>query len=465
MASAPLPSAQILTFTAGDRRLGLPAALVREILSMPRIVRVPHAPSALLGVANMRGTVIPVISVARLLGREDEESQRVIVVDHDGLVGLAVTATAQLVYQRAAGDVTLVDVAELIARAVPETRLRRSSGPVVALAERIARQETVPLVAFTAGGQAFALPLPNIDGIVRVPEDIAQMPHADRVVVGAMPLQGAVLPLLSLAALLALPVRPTDRHARIVIVRIGTHRVGLLVDAMQSVVRVADVDIDPVPQVLNRGGAEARIQAICRLGDGKGLLSVLATDQLLREDIMARLLQGDGKEQDDMTGGAASNRSERFLMFRIGSGSFGLPIDQVEEVAPLPPRLTPLPNAPDFVKGVMNVRGQVIPVIDQARRFNGTAVDSAKPRVIVVRIGTLTAGFMVDAVSEVAQVPESALCEAPDLGAEGTRVFDRVATIGGRDDIVLIVSPRELLNSAEQDLLAELGEKGVTKTS
>lgn len=454
---------QLLTFTVGERRLGLPAVQVREILSMPRISRVPHAPDALLGVANMRGTVIPVISVGRLIGQEESESQRVIVVDADGLVGLAVKGVAQLVDQRAGDDVSMLDVAELVAQAVHAKRQHQSGGRVIALASRAARQDTVPLVVFTISDQAFALPLSNIDKIMRVPDDIARMPHADDVVIGAMPLQGAVLPLLSLAALLALPIRPADHHARVLVARIGTHRVGLLVDAMQSVVRVAETDIDPVPHVLNRGGAEARIQAICRLGEDKGLLSVLATDQLLREDITARLLQGDGKEKGDMTGGAASERSERFLLFRIGDDSFGLPIDAVEEVVPLPPRLTPLPKAPNFVQGVMNVRGQVIPIIDQARRFNGTAIESAKPRVIVVRIGTLTAGFIVDAVSEIVQVPESALHEAPDLGTEGARVFDRVAAIGGRDGLVLIVSPRELLDRAEQDLLTKLGKKGVTK--
>lgn len=463
MASAPLTPEQLLTFTVGDRRFGLPTAQVREILPMPRISRVPHAPHALLGVANIRGMVIPVISLERLIGQEESKSQRVIVVDEDGFVGLAVTTVVQIVDSRVVNDVPMVEVAGLIAQAVPEKRQRRSGRRVLGSAERTARQNTVPLVAFTISDQAFALPLSNVEEIVRVPEDIARMPHADAVVMGTMLVQGAVLPLLSLAALLALPQRPIDRHARIVVVRIGTHRVGMLADAMQSVVRVAETDIDPVPQVLNRGEAEARIQAICRLGDGRGLLSVLATDQLLRNDIMARLLQGDGKEQGDMTGGAASERSERFLLFRIGGDNFGLPIDAVEEVVPLPPRLTPLPKAPDFVQGVMNVRGQVIPVIDQARRFNGTAVESARPRVIVVRIGALTAGFIVDAVSEVAQLPESALREAPDLGAEGTRVFDRVAAIGGRNDLVLIISPRELLDRAEQDVLAKLGKKGVTK--
>jgi purine-binding chemotaxis protein CheW len=107
----------------------------------------------------------------------------------------------------------------------------------------------------------------------------------------------------------------------------------------------------------------------------------------------------------------------------------------------------------------MNVRGQVIPVIDQAHRFNGTPVAGAKPRVIVVRIGELTAGFIVDAVLQVVQPPADALRDAPDLGSDGMRVFDRVATLEGDDSLVLIVSPQELLDRAERDLLLALGKK------
>jgi purine-binding chemotaxis protein CheW len=109
------------------------------------------------------------------------------------------------------------------------------------------------------------------------------------------------------------------------------------------------------------------------------------------------------------------------------------------------------------------VRGQVIPVIDQARRFNGAPVTGAKPRVIVVRIGELTAGFIVDAVSQVVQPASDALRPAPDLGSEGARVFDRVASLDNGGALVLIVSPQELLDRAERDLLLALGSKKAAK--
>ena len=162
------------------------------------------------------------------------------------------------------------------------------------------------------------------------------------------------------------------------------------------------------------------------------------------------------------TGGEAA--SEQFLLFRIGEDEFGLPIAAVEEVAPLPPKLTRLPKAPAFVQGVMNLRGAVIPVIDQAVRFGGSAATGGKRRVVVVRIGELQAGFVVDAVSEVLWIAQDALRPAPDLGSEDTRVFERIANLPEQQRIVLIVSPRELLDRAEQDLLRAVLAKGSVET-
>lgn len=458
-----------LTIGLGERALGLPAALVREVAPVPRIARVPHAPEVVLGVANMRGTVVPVLSLARLLGLPDSPVQRIVVTEIDGPVGLAVTSVATLSI-----DVPHIDVAALIAHAIPERRQRRAAGSLASTETPtdapIAQTDTIALVSFALAGQDFALPLQAIEEVLRLPETIARLPDAEAAVVGSIAARGAVLPLLSLAALLGLPVAPVTRAARIVVVRIGSHRVGMVVEAMRTIERVPASEIDPVPQALNRGGGEARIQAICRMDGGTRLLSVLAPDQLLRDDFTARLLQSEPGDHPDMTGNAPQGPQvaaddDRFVLFRIGEERFGLPIAAVREVAALPPRLTPLPKAPDFVLGVMTVRGQVIPVIDQAQRFHGGTTTSARPRVIVVEIGALTAGFLVDAVSEVVRLPAAALRPAPDLGGDSTRMFDRVASLEGEDGLVLIVSPQDLLDRAERDLLARLGRKGAKSTA
>jgi len=452
----------LLTFEVGGERFGVPTAIVREVARLPRVTRVPHAPHSLIGLGNFRGAVLPIVSFARLADRNAGSERRVILLDTARPLALAVDAIATLGGTSDA-HVQNIDVEALTARDFAEERPRRAQALATAGAvEADAASNHVPLVVFGVAGQEYGLPIGAVEEVLRLPPDIALMPHADDVVIGSIAVRDALLPLLSLQTLLALPGTADLARARVVVVRIGTHRIGLVVDAMRAILRVAESDIDPVPAVLARGAAEARIQAICRLDGGRRLVSVLAVEHLIREDLTARLLRG---ADDVMAERMAAEASEQFLSFRIGDEEFGLPIGCVVEVAIPPARLTRLPNSPDFVQGVMNLRGAVVPVIDQAKRFGGTTAKGKRRRVIVVRLGELRAGFAVDEVSEVLRVPTSALRPAPELGGEETRVFDRVANLEETDRMVLIVSPQELLDRAEREMLAALSGKSPASPS
>lgn len=456
MARAARPAGdRLLAFRVGGDRFAVAASLVREVGRVPRLTHVPHAPPGLLGLGNFRGTVLPVLSFARLHDRPQGDERRVILLDTASPIALAVDGVDAL-----SDDAGLRAIdAEALARG-GSAGDRRGSGRVAAIARTVAavREAEVPLVAFQVADQEFALPIGAVEEVLALPDRIAILPQSDAVVVGSITLRDVLLPLLSLQALLALEGTAAGARRRVVVVRIGTHRVGLVVDALRGVLRVAESRIDAVPPVLARGSAEARIQAVCRLDDGRRLVSVLAVEHLIREDLTARLLETGGSM--DMTAAdTAQEASEQFLIFRIGDTEFGLPIGAVIEVAALPPKLGRLPKAPPFVQGLMTLRGLAVPVIDQSLRFVGTPATGARRRVVVVRVGMLTAGFVVDAVAEVRRFATTALRPAPEMGGEETRVFDRVAAGGEDAPLVLIVSPQELLDRAERDLLAAIGGK------
>ena len=144
----------------------------------------------------------------------------------------------------------------------------------------------------------------------------------------------------------------------------------------------------------------------------------------------------------------------RFVVFRVGQDMFGLPIEAVDEIVRLPTAIARVPNAPTFVAGVINLRGKALPVIDQRVRFAAeNSVSGKTPRVIVLTIEGMQAGFIVDAVSEIVSVPGSAIGPAPDLPGDGSQVFDRVAAKDGTGALILVVGPKELLDGAERDLL------------
>jgi len=99
----------------------------------------------------------------------------------------------------------------------------------------------------------------------------------------------------------------------------------------------------------------------------------------------------------------------------------GVPILKVQEIVGLPP-VTPVPRTPDFVRGVMNLRGRVIPVIDLRRRFGiDVAPDGERTCVVVTQIegadGTVTMGLVVEDLAEVVDIPGDAIVDPPEFGA------------------------------------------------
>lgn len=461
MASAPSETSERqLTFRVGDADFALPVAAVREVARRPTLTRVPLAPASLVGLANLRGSVLPVVSLAALLGKAVRDGGWVIVLEQADPVGLLVDHVAALTAQDDAAA-SMLDLPALLGAAfgTASATSRGARVGIVPQAARAAENDRVGLLAFLVGGQQFALPLEQIEEVLRLPGDITLLPQAETAVVGTIARHGTLLPLLALSQLLGLRRSDDGTRQRVVVARIGAQRVGLVVDAVDAILRVDPAAIDAVPAALARGGGEAAIQAICRLDDGRRLVSILAADHLIRTDLTGHVVQQ--AEDESMTRGDAED-GEHFLIFRLGdteSGQdFALPIAAVIEVTALPTTLTRLPKAPAFVEGVMNLRGQVVPVIDQRRRFLGDAAAGKRRRVVVVTLGDTLAGFVVDLVSEVRRIPIAAMRPAPELGGEETRVFDRIATLDGAERMILIVNPRELLDRAERDVLAALRE-------
>lgn len=448
-------SQQVLRFAAGGERLAMPAAGVAEVVPAPRTTRVPHAPASLRGLANVRGAVVPVVSLADLLGQPAGPERRLVMLAGGAPVGLLVDDVSSLAAE--VRDERVVEPRPLLERAFATLGRRAAKAPAAAEPLDAAGDETaatIALLAFEVAGQEFGLTLREVREVLRLPEGIALLPHADAAVVGTAAHRGMLVPLLDLRALLGLGSGARRDAPRVLLTRIGRHRVGLVVDAVREVLHAREDQIDPLPLVLTRGAAEARIQAICRVDDGRRLVSLLSTERLFSDDVTARFAQ---EGQDDMNAGrTAEAEEEQILLFRLGDDEFGLPIGAVSEVTRRPERLTSLPKAPAFVDGIMNLRGQVLPVIDQRRRFGVPAEESARKPVIVVRIGASQAGFVVDSVLRVAGVPASALQPAPDLGRDQNPTIDRVASLEVDGRIVLLVNPQELLDRAERDLLAAL---------
>jgi len=139
----------------------------------------------------------------------------------------------------------------------------------------------------------------------------------------------------------------------------------------------------------------------------------------------------------------------QYLTFLLEGQTYGIPIVQVHEIRG-DVSVTPLPNAPDYILGVLNLRGTIIPVIDLRTRFGlpYRAQDQLSV-VIVISIGPRLAGLMVDGVSDVVDVVAEQRRDAPVIEGSTNREFiSGLLDIGGRIVIVVDTSSLDDLSGA-----------------
>ena len=122
------------------------------------------------------------------------------------------------------------------------------------------------------------------------------------------------------------------------------------------------------------------------------------------------------------------------IAFRIGEQEFCVDIMNVREIRGWTPA-TPLPRSPSYMKGVINLRGIVLPIIDLGARFGlATAEPTARHVIMVAHIGNRLVGLLVDAVSDIVQLTDSTIQPTPDVASDHVKTFVQgiFAVEGGR---------------------------------
>ena len=134
--------------------------------------------------------------------------------------------------------------------------------------------------------------------------------------------------------------------------------------------------------------------------------------------------------------------------FRIGRETFGLPIALVHEIV-RPPEITSVQHAPEYVEGVMNLRGRIVPVIDLRRRFGETAMENKrKNRVLVADVEGRAVGLVVDSASEVLKISDTQIEPPPNVFADqATNYVTGVAKYDGR--LIILVDLKKILQAGE----------------
>jgi len=489
-----VPSGQLVTFTLDGVEFGLDIDRVQEITPRPDITPVPGAPSFVLGVLNLRGQIIPVLDSRlrfHLEAQEPTSRTRIVILDLAGQpTGLQVDSVAEVVkledltlretpplvagvrsdylagmVQVGKRLITLIDLDRILDSSEFAQRERllesNSSAPVFGsgnledYTEEV--DDEIPYVTFQLGQESFGINLQMVEEILELPP-VTKVPDAPDYVMGVICLRDQVLPLLDFIRLLKVEesAQPTARDM-VILLSLGNAKLGIAVDGIQEIIRVRPDQVLPPPQTLSEGES----------GKLEGI--VVRADRMVSLIKVMDIIAGEDQERIAALGNSISEAQETeqvqthelpLVVFRLGPEAYALQLHEVREII-MVGLITPVPRAPGFIEGVLNLRGEVMPVMDLRTRFGLEKVAATNlSRIIITPIGGVFTGLVVDAVDEVMGVDERRLEEPPRVTTGGANTYIHKVARTGRGVVFLLDIQRLLTDMEGQQLGAFQGKKG-----
>lgn len=159
--------------------------------------------------------------------------------------------------------------------------------------------------------------------------------------------------------------------------------------------------------------------------------------------------------ESEMRAGARSSNSSTYVTFGLADETYAIDVLQVQEVLKVP-EITPVPGVPDYILGIINLRGDVVTVIDARRRLGlpVRAPDDAS-RIVIIDVDHQNVGILVDSVAEVVQISADAVDPPPAVGNEQTSRFILGVTNSGGDSLTILIDLNKLLSDEEWASLRE----------
>ena len=472
--AAAAPATELFgSFLLGTDEFALPALCIREVVNFPeRMTSVPLAPACLEGMFTLRGSVIPVVNLGRLFDRSAppaEPTNKIAIIDYQEVqVGLLVHATGEILRVRpeqrsrlryAEGStqgvvaetilldegrrlVQVLDIERLVhIENVPHVQSMRAAGAESRRQLRVVGERR-HAISFRAAGARFAMEMKAIQEIIRVPELHASILNS-ALCLGRMHFRGLQVPVVDFAALAGGTAGQAHAEQRVLVAHIGEATIGFLVDSVESILHFTSDEVMAIP-LLSK--ARSGMFAGCVAREGEEDVILLDHGGIFSRSEVAEMDQGHRNLfPAEASAHAAQQRTQRkvYLSFRIDE-PYALELKQVREIIDHAGDISHPPGMPDYLCGVLNLRQQLISLVDLRRLYGMQASDAATAKVLVIERGDERYGLLVDAVCDIVTVEDGKRYAAPSLMMKKA---DAQGLQGESSEVIELTLPDGAVNS------------------
>ncbi|MGK5095200.1 chemotaxis protein CheW [Deltaproteobacteria bacterium TL4] len=481
--------AKYVTFKVGDERFGVHIEVVQQIIRPPRITPIPRTPDFFLGVLNLRGETISTVDLRQRFGLSHvprHDNQRVLIVDYAASrLGLLVDQMGEVVNVQHSQirlppplvdpntlefltgavhfendeSLLLLDQERLIKHEdfLTEVKVMKEKPSGQQSGELIVAEAEQVFVGFRLADEYYVLEISDVEEIIRFPT-LIKVPQSSHNIEGVFHLRNQVIPLLSLTRRFGLRQSKITETTYVLVVNVQGTKVGLMVDQIRGVLRIKPSKIGPLPKNVT-GHKAAHLQGIVQIPAEKEhyVYMVILLNQIFSETELERLSQFQYEEELEYELPEEDNDEEiiSLIRFKIGNEIYAIRLLQVNHITSVPPSLVfSVPKCPTYVKGVINVRGEIITVIDLPRMFESpnSIPKNDHVKIIVVNIGERKVGLQVEDIVGITYLSNTIFDIPEHWGEESDhRIVEAIGREESGDVTVLLDLEATLMQATGMD--------------
>ncbi|MCB1141312.1 MAG: chemotaxis protein CheW, partial [Leptospiraceae bacterium] len=437
---------QLVTFLIGMEEYGFSIQTVEEILRVSKITEVPDAPSYVLGLLSLRNNLLPIIDLRKLFKMSSLVDNKIQEIEKH--INSYRTWLSNFEFSLKNDTNQFKPIDSLKAMKWIES-FRTSSENIGKILQTV--KFTHQELSYQSG-TIFGLKNEQSAESIQELFDTRITISFNRLITKLEECKEALLFELK-------------EDQRILVIDLNNQSIGIMVDRMQQVIRVPENLIDPPPGIIH-GDKKDNLQGIVKLDSGNRLILLIDELRLFSEDIMNSLKKMDSvnntNEEEKVVGEENLDRDEgQLVTFRLGKEEFGIFIEDVREINRLT-GITAVPNAPSFVEGIMNLRGNVIPAVDLRKRFGLESIQHGEStRVIIVDIEEKTTGLIVDSVSDVIRISRSLIESPPEVISSKveTEFIQGIGNLVKQNRFIIILNVNKILSGSEKEQLSSVSSE------
>ncbi len=435
------------SFHIDKSEIAIDVGFVQEVVNFPeQIIPMPLAPDFLVGIFNLRGTIIPVINLKSLLKYSTTEIsnlQKIAIVETQGAkVGLLFDSTSEILrvsskdisdfdyvaegsHRVICGAIKLDNGARILQILDTNVLINIENIPQILDQQKLTKKNLKidirhKCISFCVKNLKMAFEISKIHEIVKVPE-ISNSSFQNASILGIMNLRGLTIPVVSFAKILKITKEDEEENLicsdkRIIILKLERALVGLVVDSVECINSYYKDDVMAVPLLSKE--RVAMFQGCIKIQDEKEIF-LLSHDHIFSNQEIIGVTAGHSKiyqmSEDEKISKKSVNR-ESYISFRLDH-LFGISIKDIREIINYSDEILSAPGMPEYVKGMLNLRSQLITIIDTRCLYKMDLKDSldSEAKVLIFENDSEKFGLIVDSLESILTIDHGKKFKVPSI--------------------------------------------------